>query len=525
MIRQIQGERMPIWWAAALIVLTAVLYHDTLTHEFSYDDYGVISRNESVRDLSNLRAIFSPERYFYISGESTYRPVVTIFYFLEAAVFGIEPEGFHFVSVLFHALCGILTAWLGLRLGLPRFQAGFAAALFLAHPVATEAVNSVGFFEDVLALLFMQISLVCVLTGRPAGPGRIAASTACYLAALFSKEVAILFPVAVLGVLWKEGWRPRDLVKIGCVLGAALAGYIGVRFVIFHPPFEPVFVEVARMKLETLFSMLTVAVNYIRLFFVPIGLSASHVVPLHPELTWDVLLAFGVLAGFGILVWRSPLFCVRWGGIWCLLFFLPVLQIAPTAQISAERFMYVPLFGASLALSAAWDRQFSFSKFWNRWVPCAVLLALSILTLQRNPIWRTHETVFLDALRKHPDGNVTALGAMGLWAFERGQYDLSESYYAKALVEDPVNNPIANRLATIYYLTGRYADAIRILKEVVSRNPEDSHAHLMMAWSLWMSGDPAGARQYGERADASGLRTPEERRALEDLRQKMKKSN
>jgi hypothetical protein len=50
----------PVLWYAAAIVLAGLLaYSNSFSGPFLFDDFGSIVRNASIRDLTNLRALFT----------------------------------------------------------------------------------------------------------------------------------------------------------------------------------------------------------------------------------------------------------------------------------------------------------------------------------------------------------------------------------------------------------------------------------------------------------------------------------
>jgi hypothetical protein len=69
----------------------------------------------------------------------------------ERALFGLEPAGFHAVSVLLHALVAVLAGLLARRAGAGAAAAALAASLFAVHPVVVEPVAWVVGQKDLLA--------------------------------------------------------------------------------------------------------------------------------------------------------------------------------------------------------------------------------------------------------------------------------------------------------------------------------------------------------------------------------------
>lgn len=519
---QPSDDRRTAWGIAALLVLTVALYHDTFSHEFSYDDIDVILKNEAIRRLSNLSSLFSPARYFDVSMEYSYRPVVTLMYLLESSAFGANPVGFHAIGILLHGLCGALTAWIGIRMGLDRFAAFLAAAVFVSHPVATEAVNGIGFHEDVLALFFMLVSTAVLLLRPHRSAGPVAAATIAYLLAMFSKEVSMLLPAALWFLLRRRGWPAQDRMRLMAVMGAALVFFVVLRFFIFLPPkdMQSIFKPVALAPKETFLSVIVIAVNYIRLFFIPIGLAASHIVVVHEHVSWVTVGSLTVLAGFVILLARSREFPVRFGGLWCLLFLLPVSQIVATAQPSSERFLYVPLFGASIAFASAWSAHFMLSPRLRRWAPWLIVAALAALTWQRNPVWRSQESLFKDVLRKYPR-NSFALNSLGVWAYDLGVDAVAEYYLRQAVASQPGHYHYMDNLAKLYFRMRRYRDCIPILLELARIHPEDANAQLRLAWAYRQIGDLVKCRAVVESIRRMPIRHPDGRRSLTELESRL----
>src|SRR5262249_42369831 len=81
-------------WAVVPALLAAVVYLNALHNPFVYDDARTVVGNPSLQDLHNWRwvLLYSP-----------FRPVVNISYALDAALWGMQPLGFHLTSLLLHA--------------------------------------------------------------------------------------------------------------------------------------------------------------------------------------------------------------------------------------------------------------------------------------------------------------------------------------------------------------------------------------------------------------------------------------
>src|SRR3989304_9253760 len=87
-----------------LVSLVSFLaYLNTLHHQFVFDDFRVITNNPYIKDWKYFPTLFNHD-YFKISGELSYRPLVTLSYFIDYAIWHLNPFGFHLTNLIIHTL-------------------------------------------------------------------------------------------------------------------------------------------------------------------------------------------------------------------------------------------------------------------------------------------------------------------------------------------------------------------------------------------------------------------------------------
>lgn len=174
-------EKVPIrkfrWLPPAA---TLALYLPTLGFQFVWDDIYFVQFNPWIRSLGNAGLFFTdPQTTAAFSDiREIYRPLRTLTYALEYAVWGGAPMGYHLTNVLLHVLVVVLVGKLAKKLltcgsravtNSTTELAGFAAGMVMAvHPLALEAVCWVKGRED------LMVGGVCAGVGdlcRPAGRG------------------------------------------------------------------------------------------------------------------------------------------------------------------------------------------------------------------------------------------------------------------------------------------------------------------------------------------------------------------
>ncbi|MCP4804829.1 MAG: hypothetical protein GY884_05705 [Proteobacteria bacterium] len=202
--------------AVALLAMVALLYGRAVGFEFVYDDRVLVEGNAALGDLGTLpRALSRDLFHFSETRVSPYwRPTVTLSYYVERALFGAGPAGFHMGNLVFAWLAGFALFLLvrdhhGERAGL------VAAGLFIAHPLLVEPVVNIASRTDLVCAALALFAL----RSRPA-LGFVLAFLACG-----AKEPAVLLPVASL--VWDRR-EPRWKA-----LAAGVALYLVLRVAVF----------------------------------------------------------------------------------------------------------------------------------------------------------------------------------------------------------------------------------------------------------------------------------------------------
>ncbi|MEP9410070.1 MAG: tetratricopeptide repeat protein [Candidatus Brocadia sp.] len=185
-----------------IMALPALSYLNSLGNAFVYDDHLTITSNHFIREWRYLSAFFS-QKYFAVSNELTYRPIVTLSYFLEYALWGLKPAGYHLTNIIIHTLNVYLIYCMTFRLLYSRTTAFISCLIFAIHPIFTEAVNAVSYREDLLSATFFLTAFILFLKFNRSTCRRnfiicYAFSLIAYLFAMLSKEMAITLPFLII---------------------------------------------------------------------------------------------------------------------------------------------------------------------------------------------------------------------------------------------------------------------------------------------------------------------------------------
>jgi hypothetical protein len=221
----------------------AILYGSAVNGYFLSDDMAVIHSLAEWRDQGEYWA-----RLFarFGSGLDTpshyYRPLTYLSYGLNFAGTGLDPLSWHLVNLAGHFAAGAgvyrITSLLRPGGG-PRFDAWFAASLFLLCGTNAEAVAWISGRYDVFATAFTLWAVALYLRAGSGMDARMLGAVLCGLLALASKESGAVAPGVIACFAWvKHGALPgrarwRAIVRDLAPWIILLAGYILLRLVVF----------------------------------------------------------------------------------------------------------------------------------------------------------------------------------------------------------------------------------------------------------------------------------------------------
>ncbi len=470
-----------------IAALAAGVYANTLTNKFVYDDYLVIVDNPRFGNWRSLEALFTPG-YFRMSAELTYRPVVTLSYFVDYAFWRMNPVGYHLTNVVFHALNAVLL-YLLLRLLLKRPGAALAAALLFAlHPVASETVNAISYREDLFAATFSFCALLAYLRFSPAGTGGFRAAVLFLVPvflALFSKESALVIPLLLLliEVCFPRSSRAEGKGRILLYAGltAVIGFYLVVRFFLIHHPRELYFLP-SPLPVR-LMTTAKIIFFYLGLLLFPWRLSAEYLFPFAGSLR-DAAVIFS-LAGLAV-IFLGAVFLRRrfpefvFGAGWFFLALLPVADIVPLFNTVAERYLYFPAAGFCLVLALAGETVYSrLPAAGKRGLTACLVLVLglySVRTVTRNRDWKDYATLVRKTIETVP-GSARFHTCLGFVYAEEGKYDEAILEFKKAIKLEPYHVKAYHNLANVYQRKGLLKEAEELYRITLKMYPYFAEAH------------------------------------------------
>ncbi len=162
----------------------------------------------------------------FVDVASFYRPVTSLSYGFDYSIWGLDPLGYHLTDLVLHAAVCLLVFGLAWILSGGRWAVAWLSSfIFAAHPILVEIVPATARRHDVIATLFVLLSLILFLKSRSERTHKVMltiCSVFCYGLALGAKEIAIVLPFLILAYLLIYQDRSRPAFRLrDSLLGAS----------------------------------------------------------------------------------------------------------------------------------------------------------------------------------------------------------------------------------------------------------------------------------------------------------------
>ncbi len=404
-----------------LLALAVVLvYSNSLKAGFVYDDYAFVCNNQAIRTLTPAtKFLLSPEAFSEPVSYHVFRPLAAFTFALNYALGGSDPAGYRLINILFHLLNAFLLFLMLKRIGFAELPSLMGALIFAVHPVHTEAVTWISGRGNVLFLFFFLLAYLfyAQIDGAPTPRNRLlyAGALAAYVFSLLAKEMALPLPALLFAhdLYFRHGEGERTLKSRwkGYIpfLIAAIA-YVALRAHVLGRT-EQVGYHGGSI-FATFLVMLWAAVVYVKLLFVPVGLSLSrHFAAVHSLLDVHVISGLVLVAGLIALAIhlfrRAPL--ISFAIFWFAATMAPVSNIVPLNAIVADRFLYGPSIAFSIILAAAVS-SLSLLRKQEKALASAALAGLfclmMLLSVARNNDWKNPAALWLKTAESSPSSYV-----------------------------------------------------------------------------------------------------------------------
>jgi Tfp pilus assembly protein PilF len=471
--------------AIVLAIIAIAVYAPTARFQFvglDEDDH-ITNRQHFLHAASSIYQVFTHDAYFPTGFSPHYRPLLTLSFMADTVVADARPLGYHITNIALHALAVVLLFFVLCEFGLSNGAALVWTSLFAVHPALRQIVAWVPGRNDSLLALFLLASFLFFMRFMRSGwwvYGMV--STFFFILGLFTKETALAFPLVCFAYAFfiKENFYWKHIIKPAIVGGVVVAGWLLARSYALSYISMP---ETGHM-LQNMLAYIPSLLRYIRVAFVPFGLSVMPVIK-----TYDIWLGAsivvvmaGSIAMWGRHAWRR----ITFGLIWFFAFLTPTLISSETVTRMAffEYRLYLPIMGLCFALSALpWSRIFPRSALRIIFVTVGIVLAGTTMSTSydmRDPLsfWQSAVRTSPNLARAH-DG-------LGVVYALRGMLDEALQEHLKAKELAPEDKRISNNVGVIYLRKNMLDKAQAAFKDEIALNATYAVAHHNLALAYAM---------------------------------------
>jgi len=501
----------------ALVAVVFALYGQTARHAFlSYDDGSYITENPHVAGgltLANARWAFAE---FH---SANWHPLTWLSHQLDVSLFQLEAGRHHLVNAALHALNACLCFLFLRRATGALWPSALCALLFAVHPQRVESVAWAAERKDVLSGAFFFLTLLAYERyARAPSPARYAGVALALALGLLAKPMLVTLPAVLLLLdawpLARAPGRPwRALVLEKLPLGALCLGSAALTWLA-----QSAGDAVRSTAVLGLAARLATAVlgtlAYLRQAVWPAGLcffyphpafvAPETFAPLGPRVLLGFLGLGAATVGAFLLRRRAPAVLTGW--LWMLLMLLPVIGIVQVgAQFHADRYAYLPLLGATLALVFGLDALVPAAADASRarralfGLGLAAAAALAAVTARQVATWHDMHTLCERALAV-TERNYVAHEHLALLLQKEGDLAGAESHYLSTLAIAPRLYDAHSNLGAVYMQLGRRAEARAQYEEALRLQPDFLDARLNWGMLCELEDDLVGAEAHYERA-------------------------
>lgn len=490
--------REELKWIVPIAAVCFLVFANTLSGDFVYDDLRQILRNPLIQENALIWKALTSDVWAFkgdgsIVASNYWRPTFTLFHIINFRLFGSDPQGWHAANIVLHTIVCLLAFCLLRRSGVQAAIAFTAVLIFAVHPVHVESVAWISGSPD---LLFAAAFLGSLCFTHSFASNRrwvcLLAALLLYAVALGAKEIGVLCLPLYYFVLSNENETQSDKRPL-IAFGVVAAVYFALRWVVLgafsRPPEDAVGVGSAILSVPSIF------VFYLRQVFFPYWLGANY--PLEPVSQIDVgefLLPLAIasiaIAAIMFLARRS-----RLGPFAAALLLLPLIPaMNATAfipdQIVHDRYLYLPLLGIVVLILITVAKYVEEQNLVLAGIALAAII--SIQTVAYNRAWN-NEFAIWSWTAAVDDSSFTSM-QYGNALSQAGRNDEAIAAFTRSIEKRPSPRAYLARGRTLA-VTSRPDEAERDLLNIV-RLPDDR----VEAYALYQAYEALGI-VYNSRGD------------------------
>jgi len=477
-----QANRWPFLAAAAAAVIVVFWAYGPAMHgEFLFDDAGLMYASPGATATLTV----------WLRG---LRPLLQFSYWFNYQLSAQDPFTYHVINILIHCLTtGLiflivrrLLEWSGIEPGQRTMLAGLAAAVFLLHPVQTEAVAYIAGRSESLSTMFAMAAFAVFLYRRAnaASWTVVLGILVLFGCALLSKEQTVALPALLLltDFWWNPGFSWRGIAGNWRLYAAMAVGALGGLAMVWRLIFGGASSAGFGLKdfrwYQYFFTQWRALFVYLRQFLFPASLNADWDFPIS-KTPMDHGAIFGLIAlvALAIAAWllRRRFRLASYGFFVWLVLMAPTSSILPIQDPVAERRLYFSMLGLLLILVDLVSR-LELNRKQLASAAAVLAVAAALATHARAAVWSDADTLWADTLKKSPDKMRPRFQVAFLY-YARQEYATAAEKFAEAAKVGPPRADLLADWGLCYSAMHQTDKAIDKLKQAAALSAMDATAN------------------------------------------------
>lgn len=504
------------FYFTAMVLLLGLMgvYANHFHNPFHFDDSHSIVNNVYIRDLHNIPLFFKDASTISsLPANQSYRPLIPASYAIDYWMGGgLDPFYFQLSTFIWYVLQCALMFFIILKLlnthSSSQFNswiALFTAALYAFHTANAETINYISARSDsasafwLIASFWMYIyfpRLRCYGFGFYLIP---------LIFGILFKPAVLVFPgLLFFYLLFFETKFTSQTVFSKENFSAVLKSFLfslpsliicAVLYKFQAKMTPPTFTPSDISTFEYLISQPFVSLHYFKNFFLPNDLSADTdwttlKTIFHSEFFIGMAFIFFMTALCFFFARKKQSQGIAFGISWFFIALLPSSSVIPFSEVLNDHRTFFPYIGLIFSLATLFQRMLVKREMaiMNKFSFKSGLIFFFLLviglhgygTCERNKVWSTDETLWLDVTIKSPDN---ARGQMnyGLALMGRGNYREAEKYFQKTLLRWPTYTYGFINMGILKNAIGKSGEAEKYFVNAIQYGPMNPEAHYYYA--------------------------------------------
>ncbi len=539
------GRTLLVCVVLAMAVLTA---YEPIRHNgfVNLDDNVYVAENANIKNgLSSQSLAWS----FTSREAANWHPLTWISHILDCQLFGLNPVGHHFTSLLLHIINTVLLFFVLWKMtgslrhtnGGQVWPSAFVAALFALHPLHVESVAWVSERKDVLSTLFWLLTMLAYIhyTRRPS-VSRYASVFIFLALGLMAKPMLVTLPFVLLLL---DYWPLKRPVKLNLLFEKVPLFILSAIFSVITFAVQKASGAVLEGGILPVVARISNAlvsyISYIGKIFYPVNLAVLYPLNLDGPPRWMAITCFLLLAivSTAALLLRRRFGYLFTGWFWFLGTLVPVIGLVQVgSQSMTDRYIYIP--GIGIYIIVAWLAGDLASRLklpkGVLWAGSAVVLGvLLMMTRAQVRYWKDSislcrraiavtkynyimHTLLGDALEEEGFNDEAsaqfkkalqikpnysrALNSYGLILAQEGLYDEAIGHFNKALSGQPYIPGVLNNLCKAGFECGKLDEVLEIIKGLEQKQADNAELYYNEGMIYGMQGNDKKCIELIEKA-------------------------